>query len=112
MYNPDQHYEVHTLHLKDLYQQAEQRQMMAALTQYRPARIRAAGGLLGLLLVRLGTWLSRSATSSRPSLGWRVSQKPDGWSRAVAMLPSALGDRQEGGERTCAAEMCNSCMPR
>jgi hypothetical protein len=112
MYNPDQHYEVHTLHLKELYQQAEQRRMMAALTQYRPARIDAAGRLLGLLLVRLGLWLSRSATSSRPNLGWRVSRKPDRWSRAVVMLTSALGDRQGVGDRTCAAETCNSCVPR
>jgi hypothetical protein len=61
MYNPDQHYEAHTLHLKDLSEQAEQRRMIAALTQYRPARIRAVGRRLGVLLVTLGTWLARSA---------------------------------------------------
>jgi hypothetical protein len=61
MYNPDQHYEAHTLHLKDLYQQAEQKRMIAALTQYRHARVRAVGRRLGVLLVMLGTWLARRA---------------------------------------------------
>ena len=112
MYNPDQHYEAHTLHLKDLYQQAVQRRMMAALTQYRPARIRAAGRRLNVILILLGTWLLRSATSSRRNLMWRVSQKLDGRGRAVAMLTSALGDRQEVGDRICAAETCISCSRR
>ena len=61
MYNPDQHYQVHTLHLKDLYEQAEQRRAIAALTKYRHARVRAVGRRLGVLLVTLGTWLARSA---------------------------------------------------
>jgi hypothetical protein len=61
MYNPDQHYESHTLHLKDLYQQAEQKGMIAALTQDRQARVRAVGRRLGVRLVTLGTWLARSA---------------------------------------------------
>jgi len=61
MYHPDQHYAAHTLHLKDLALQAEQRRMIAALTQHRQGRVRAAGRRLGVLLVRLGTWLARSA---------------------------------------------------
>jgi hypothetical protein len=61
MYNPDQHYQAHTLHLKDLYEQAEQRRMIAALTQHRQRRVRAAGRWLGVLLVTLGTQLARSA---------------------------------------------------
>jgi hypothetical protein len=89
--------------------QAEQRLIIAALSQHRPSRIRAAIRRLGVLLMTLGTWLSRSARSSQPSLGWRVSRKPDRWRRAVAMLTSALGDRRVVGDRTCAAEMCNSC---
>ena len=60
MYNPDQHYEAHTLHLKDLYEQAAQRQMIASLPQHRHARVRAVGRRLGVVLVRLGTWLTRS----------------------------------------------------
>ncbi len=66
MYNPDQQYEAHSFHLKELSAQAEQHLMIAALAQNRPARIRAAGRRLGVVLVRLGTWLSRSATSSQP----------------------------------------------
>jgi hypothetical protein len=89
MYNPDQHYEAHTLYLKELSAQAEQRLMIAALAQNRPARILAAGRRLGVVLVRLGTWLARSATSSWPNLGWHVSRKPDGWGRVVAMPSSA-----------------------
>ena len=61
MYNPDQHYEAHTLHLKELSEQAEQRRMIAALPQHRQRRVRAAGRRLGVLLVTLGTWLARSA---------------------------------------------------
>jgi hypothetical protein len=59
MYNPDQHYQAHTLHLKDLSEQAEQSRMSAALTQYRHARVHAAGRRMSVLLVRLGTWLAR-----------------------------------------------------
>jgi hypothetical protein len=92
MYNPDLHYEAHTLHLKELSEQVEQRRMIAALTQDRPARVRAVGRRLGVLLVTLGTWLARGATSSRPNLGWRVSRKPDGWGRGVAMPSSACGN--------------------
>src|SRR6476469_9738421 len=58
MYNPDQHYEAHTLHLKDLYEQAEHDRMITALTQHRHARVRAAGRRLGVLLVTLGIWLA------------------------------------------------------
>jgi hypothetical protein len=61
MYNPDQHYEAHTLHLKKLYDQAEQSRMIAALPQHRHATLRAAGMRLGVLLVTLATWLTRSA---------------------------------------------------
>jgi len=61
MYNPDQYYEAHTLHLNDLYKEAEQYRMSAALPQHRYARLRAAGGQLGVVLVRLGVWLARSA---------------------------------------------------
>ena len=57
MYNPDQHYQAHKLHLKDLYAQAEHSQMIATLTQHRQARVRAASRRLGVLLVTLGTWL-------------------------------------------------------
>ena len=60
MYNPDQHYEAHTLHLKDLYDPGEQT-MIAALPQHGHATLRAAGMRLGVLLVTLGTWLARSA---------------------------------------------------
>jgi hypothetical protein len=60
MYNPDQHYQAHALHLKDLSEQAEQCQMIAALTQYWHARVHAAGRWLGALWVRLGTWLAHS----------------------------------------------------
>jgi hypothetical protein len=70
MYHPDPHYAAHVLHLKELSEQVEQRRSIAALAQHRPARVRAAGRQLGLLLVRLGMWLSRSATSSRPNLEW------------------------------------------
>jgi hypothetical protein len=79
MYNPDQHYEAHAFHLKDLYQQVEQKRMMAALSQHRHARGHAVGWRLGILLVTVGTWLARSATSSRLSLRWRLSGKPAGW---------------------------------
>jgi hypothetical protein len=61
MYHPDQHYEAHTQHLKDLYKQVEQRRMIAGLTKYRHASVRAVGRRLGVLLVALGTWLARSA---------------------------------------------------
>jgi len=61
MYHPDQHYQAHTLHLKDLYDQAEQSRMIAALPQHRHATLHAAGRRLGILLVTLGTWLARSA---------------------------------------------------
>ena len=64
MYNPAQQYEAHIFHLKELSAQAEQRLMIAALAQHRPARIRAAGRRLGVVLVRLGAWRSRSVTSS------------------------------------------------
>lgn len=61
MYHPDQHYEAHSLHLKDLSEQAEQRRMIAALRQHRQGRVRAAGMRLGVVLLTLGTWLARSA---------------------------------------------------
>jgi hypothetical protein len=61
MHNPDQQYEAHILHLKDLYQQAEHNRMITALTQHRHARVHAAARQLGVLLVTLGTWLVRSA---------------------------------------------------
>ena len=106
MYNPDQHYQAHTLHLKELSEQAEQRRAIAALAQDRPAKIRAAGRWLGVVVARLGTWLVRSATRSRPNLGWRVSRKPDGRGRAVAMPSSACGNTGEvcdvGGNQSCA----------
>jgi hypothetical protein len=71
MHNPDQHYEAHTLHLKDLYEQAEHNRMITALTQNRHARVRAAGGRLGVLLVTLGTWLARSAQrAEQPTFAW------------------------------------------
>ncbi len=61
MYNPDQRYETHTLHLKDLHEQARQRQMIATLPQHRHAMLRPVSMRLGVLLVTLGTWLARSA---------------------------------------------------
>jgi hypothetical protein len=71
MHNPDQHYEAHILHLKDLSEQAEQRRMITALTQHRHTRVRAAGRRLGVLLVTLGTWLARSAQrDEQPTLAW------------------------------------------
>jgi hypothetical protein len=106
MYNPDLHYEAHTLHLKELSEQVEQRRMIAALTQDRPASIRAVGGQLGAVLVRLVMWLSRSATNSWPNLGWRLSRKPDGWGRAVAMPSSACANTagmcDAGSTQSCA----------
>jgi hypothetical protein len=106
MYNPDQHYEAHIFHLKELSAQAEQHRMIAVLMQNRSARIRAAGRRLGVVLVRLGTWLSRNARSSRPNLGWRVSRKPDGWGRAVAMPSSACANTRgvcdAGDNQPCA----------
>ena len=61
MYNPDQHYQAHSLHLKELSEQAEQRRMIAALPQHRNMTARAAGMRLGVLLMTLGTWLARCA---------------------------------------------------
>jgi hypothetical protein len=118
MYNPDQYYEAHTLHLKELSKQVQQRRMIATLTQYRSARIRAALRRLGVLLVTLGTWLARGATSSWPKLGWRVVRKLDGWERAVALPSSACATTgrvcDAGGNQSSAchaAEMCIACIP-
>ena len=105
MYNPDQHYQAHILHLKELSEQAEQRRMIAALPQHRHASVRAAGRRLGVLLVTLGTWLARSATGSQSRLGWRVSWKPDGWGRAVAMPSSACANTAG----VCDAGSTHSC---
>jgi hypothetical protein len=106
MYHPDQQYQAHIFHLKELSAQAEQRLMIAALAQDRPAGIRAVGRRLCVVLVRLSTWLSRSATSSRPNLGWRVSRQPDGWGRVVAMPSSACGNTRgvcdAAGNQSCA----------
>ena len=106
MSNPDQHYEAHSFHLKELSAQAEQRLKIAAFGQNRPTRIGAAGRRLGVVLVRLGIWFSRSATSSRPNLGWHVSRKPDGCRRIVAMPSSACGNTgrvcDAGGNQSCA----------
>jgi hypothetical protein len=119
MYHPDQHYEAHTLYLKDLYGQVEQRQRIAALTQHRHARGHVVGRRLGTLLVTVGTWLARSATSSRLSLRWRLSGKPAGWGRAVALPSSACGNTggvcDPGGNQSSAchaAELCISCIPQ
>ena len=106
MYNPDQQYEAHIFYLKELSAQAEQRRMIAALAQDRPVRIRAALRRLGVVLVKLSTWLSRSATSNRPNLAWRVSRKTDGWGRVVAMPSPVCGNTggvcEEGGNQSCA----------
>ena len=106
MYNPDQQYEARIVHLQELSMQAEQHLMIAVLRQDRSAKIGAAGRRVGIVLVRLGTWLSRSAWSSRPNLGWRVSRKPDEWRRAIAMTSSACGNSREvcdaGGNQSCA----------
>jgi hypothetical protein len=116
MYNPDQYYEAHALHLKELSEQAQQRRMIAALSQDRPARVRAVGRPLGVLLVTLGTWLARGATSSRTSLGWRVVRKPAGWDRAVALPSSACAttgrvcDAPSNQSSACRGlEMCIAC---
>ena len=118
MYNPDQYYEAHTLYLKELSEQVQQRRMIATLTQYRSARIRAVGRRLDVLLVTLGTWLARGATSSRTSLGWRVVRKPNGWERVVALPSSACAttgrvcDAPSNQSSACsAAEMCIACIP-
>jgi hypothetical protein len=83
MYNSNQHYEAHALHLKDLAEQAEQRRMIAALTQYRPARVRAALRRLGVLLERLGTWLAQPAVRRATGLvgvgTWLVSRIDREW---------------------------------
>jgi hypothetical protein len=106
MYNPDQQYESHIVHLKELSAQAEQHRMIAVLRQDRSAKIGAAGRRLGIVLVRLGAWLSRSAWSSRPNRVWRVSLKPDGWRRSIAMPSSACANTREvcdaGGNQSCA----------
>jgi hypothetical protein len=105
MYNPDQHYQAHAFHLKDLYE-----------SQQRHAMGHAVGTRLGVVLVRLGTWLARSTTSSQPSLRWRAARKLAGWGRAVAM-PSGQrpagsgGDREGASGQICAAEMCMCCIP-
>ena len=105
MYNPDQQYEAHIVHLKELSAQAEQHRMIAVLRQDRSAKIGAAGRRVGTVLVRLGMWLSCSAWSSRPNLGWRVPRKPDGWRRAIAIPSSACGNIREvcdaGGNQSC-----------
>ena len=118
MYNPDQHYEAHTLHLKDLYEQVEQRRMISALPKYRHARVRTVGRRLGVVLVRLGTWLACSTTSSRSSLRWHVARKLASWRRAAAM-PSACAntrgmcDAGSNQSSACRApEICISCIPR
>ena len=106
MYNPDQQYETHIFHLKELSAQAEQHHMIAVLKQDRSTKIGAAGRRLGIVLVRIGTWLSRSTWSSRPNLGWRVSRKPDGWRRTITMPSSACGNTRAvcdaGGNQSCA----------
>jgi hypothetical protein len=65
MYNPDQHYVSHTLHLRELSEQAERSRMSAALPRLPQATLRAAARRLsvqlGVQLVRLGTWLARGA---------------------------------------------------
>jgi hypothetical protein len=61
MYNPEQYYEVHMQHLKDLHKEADQIRMIAAFSQRRHARLHTAGRQLGVVLVRLGTWLARAA---------------------------------------------------
>jgi hypothetical protein len=95
MYNPDQHYQAHTLHLKELSEQAEQRRMIATLT-----------------------WLARGATSSRPKLGWRVVRKPAEWESVVALPSSVCATTgrvcDAGGNQSSAchaAEMCIACIP-
>src|SRR5436190_11576469 len=93
MYNPDQQYQAHIFHLKELSAQAEQRRMIAGLAQHRHARIRAGGRRLGVVLVNLSMWLSRSATSSRPTLD--MSREPHEWGKAVAILSSARGNIEE-----------------
>ena len=65
MYNPDQHYEAHALHLKDLYIEAEQSRMNAALPQHRHTWLHPAGGQLGVVAMRLSTWLARGAQRDR-----------------------------------------------
>ncbi len=68
MHNPDQHYEAHILHLKDLYEQAEHNRMITALPQHRHARVRAASRRLGVVLVTLGTWLAQRAARGAAGL--------------------------------------------
>jgi hypothetical protein len=68
MYHPDQHYEAHMLHLKELVEEAEQHQMIAVLPQHRQARVRAAGRRLGVVLMTLRTWLAQRAARRAASL--------------------------------------------
>jgi hypothetical protein len=89
IYNPDQQYQAHILHLEELSVQAEQHLRIATLSQHRHVRGSAAGRWLGVVLARLG-------------------RKPDGWGSAVAM-PS-LACRNTGG--VCDADgnqFCAGC---
>src|SRR5215213_11763746 len=78
MHNTDQHHTAHILHLKDLYEQAEHKRMITALTQHRHAKVHAAGKRLGVFLVTLGTWLVRwndfAAPEAQPQSGAQSRQ--------------------------------------
>jgi hypothetical protein len=58
MYNPDQHYVSHTLHLRELSEQAERPRLPQATLRAAARRLSVQ---LGVQLVRLGTWLARGA---------------------------------------------------
>jgi hypothetical protein len=93
MYNPDQHYAAHILHLKEVADQAAHHRMLTALMQHRHARVRAAGRRLGVLLVTLGTWLARSAQrDAQPTFAWDGAcpgSRMDGEWRARCLQPPA-----------------------
>ncbi len=46
-------------HYQDLLREAEKRRLLARLPRYRRSMSRRAAGKLGILLLKLGTWLKQ-----------------------------------------------------
>ena len=46
-------------HYQDLLREAEKRRLLAQLPRYRRSMSRRAAGKLGILLLKLGTWLKQ-----------------------------------------------------